>query len=136
MAEFYLKSNDFVQAAHFFFFVDVVRQMARGESARAFGIFEHKGLVERTFAHEGEGLGVIVESFAMEATEDVGADSGIGKDASDGSDAVEIPFACVFAIHAFEDGIATALHRKVDESTEIRVAADGFECGIAHVFWM
>ena len=68
--------------------------------------------------------------------EDVGGQTTIRHDATDGSHAVEIPFACVLSVHQLQNAVASALHRQMDMSAHVWTIGNDLQSIIAHVLRM
>ena len=84
--ELVLKLDDFVQTTDFHFFWNVIRQMLRRISARAFRILEHESRIVTTFTHQREGFLMVFLCFRVIAAEDVGTQTAIRDDATDSPD--------------------------------------------------
>lgn len=79
---------------------------------------------------------VIFFCFGAIACKDIGREAAVGDDTSDGSYAVEIPFAGILAVHEFENAIGSALYGQMDVSAYVGLFGDDVECLVAHVFGM
>ena len=79
---------------------------------------------------------MIFFSFGAITGEDISRKSAIGDDTANGSYAVEIPFACILAVHEFENAIGAALYGQMDVSAHVGFFGDNVEGLVAHIFGM
>ena len=105
LGKFVLEGDHPVKTFDFYLFGNVVGKMLGGKCAGAFGIFEHESGVKAYKLHQRKCLGEIFFRFVVETGEEIGCDAGVGEDTSDGSYAIEIPFAGIFTIHRLQYGI-------------------------------
>ena len=131
-----LNLNEFVQSANLHLFGNIVGKMLGGVGSGAFAVFKHEGRVVAYGAHDVEGELVVGLFFAVVAHEDVGRDTAVGHDFSNGTNATEVPFYGVFAVHEPEHFVRPALDGQVDVTADIRFLSDDVESFVAHVFGM
>ena len=96
--------------------------MLVGEGVGAHGEFEHIGVVVAHASKDVEGGLMVLFGLAAEAGDDIGGDGAVGQVAAYGIDAVQIPFARVAAVHAFQHAAAAALHGQMDILADVVVA--------------
>ena len=87
-AQFVLKRDEFVKAADFSFFWNIVGQVLRGVSTRSLAVFEHECTVITALAHQRKALLVILFSLSTITRKDIGAQTAVGNDAANGSYAI------------------------------------------------
>src|SRR5467141_680091 len=87
---------------------DFVRKRG-GFGARALGKRENVEIGEGQRFDEGYGCGVVGFGFAGEASDDVGADGGVGEAFADQFDAAGVVFGAVPAVHGGENMIGARL---------------------------
>ena len=58
--ELVLQCDDLIEASYFLFLGDIIGQMFGSIGARSLGVFEHKSRIKSHFAHEAEGLCMIL----------------------------------------------------------------------------
>jgi len=69
---------------------------------------------ERVLRNELEGCGVVGFGFSREASDDVGADGGVGQTVVDEFDAAGVVFGAIPAMHGGKDAIGSGLQRHVE----------------------
>ena len=102
--------------------------------ARSLAVLEHECRVEHTFAHQREGLGVVLGSLVVIADEQVGGQSAVGYDAAYCCHALQILLACVLAVHQLEYLCRAALCREVYVLAEVGLVGYGVQDVVGHVF--
>ena len=129
-----LQGDDLVQAADLLLLADVVRQMFLRVRPGSFRVLEHERRVEAHFAHQAERLSVVLKRLVVKTAEHVRTDSCLRNDTPDGGYTFEVPLAGVLAVHEFENLVAAALHRQMDELADVTVGSYDLQRFVAHVF--
>ena len=96
--ELVLQRDDLIEPPHFLLFGNIIRQVLVRVRARALRVLEHERGVETHLAHQAQRLRVVLQRLVVETAEDIGRDSRFGQDTTDSGNAVQIPFARIFAV--------------------------------------
>ena len=76
---------------------------------------------------------MVLLGLAAETCNYIGGDSAVGYYAAYGLYAVEVPLACVLAIHGLEHCAASALHGQVDALAHVGLFGNDMQCLVTHV---
>ena len=108
-------------------FDDVAGELAgerRGFGAGALRIGKNVEVGERARRNEVEGCGVVGFGFSREASDDVGADGGVGQTVVDEFDAAGVVFGAIPAMHGGEDAVGSGLQRHVKMRSDAMVGGE------------
>jgi hypothetical protein len=131
--KFLLQCDNLVQATHLLLFADVIFKMTAGECSRTFRVFEHEGGIVFAIFHKRECLLVVLLCLAAESCYNVGGESAVGYNAAYCFNAVDIPLACIFAVHGLEHGVAAALYGQMNALAHIGLFSNDMQGLVTHI---